>query len=497
MKNRILLLACLLFIIAGDLCAQWHPSALMDVNNIKTILYGNGNFYRNRGPFSNGNLQDYGYIVPPKGMNVDNLNEDKLNTYYYYVYDGRYTPKYPTTIYQNTLWLAGMDGDNKLHCAAVRYNQVGEDFWSGPLRTTDATTDIYGVMDYHHVWKIKRSDIDAIINNTCTEIPEDILTWPAHGNTEDGYAQNLAPFVDTDGDGIYNPQKGDYPDILGDMALYCIYNDNFDVHTESAGEALGVEIHCMLYGFNAPDDEKLHNTLFMRNWIYNRSSNNYNDMYAGYWTDFDIGFSRDDYVGCDVERNYYYGYNGVNVDGQGEPYAYGENPPAQMVMILGGPTADNNQRLGMSKFLYHDNNAGDNGDPSKAEEYYNYMRGIWKNGERMHYGGNGVPGSSGVTDLPCDYMFPHDSDPDNIGTGGITPDFNGYWSEETCNDGTPNIPYDRRGLASSGPFSLESGSVQIIDRAYVTYWPSNGFDRDEMDTWADYIRNYFINNLNK
>ena len=281
------------------------------------------------------------------------------------------------------------------------------------------------------------------------------------------------------------------------MALYCIYNDNFDVHTETGGEALGVEIHCMLYGFNAPDDEKLHNTLFMRNWIYNRSSNNYNDMYAGYWTDFDIGFSRDDYVGCDVERNYYYGYNGVNVDGDGEPYAYGENPPAQMVMILGGPTADNNQRLGMSKFLYHDNNTSDNGDPSKAEEYYNLMRGIWKNGDRMHYGGNGVPGSSGVTDLPCDYMFPHDSDPDNIGTGGITPDFNGYWSEETCNDGTPNNPYDRRGLASSGPFSLESGSVQIIDRAYVTYWPSNGFDRDEMDTWADYIRNYFINNLNK
>ena len=156
MRNRILLLACLLSIIAGDLCAQWHPSALMDVNNIKTILYGNGNFYRNRGPFSNGNLQDYGYIVPPKGMNVDNLNEDKLNTYYYYVYDGRYTPKYPTTIYQNTLWLAGMDNNDNLHCAAVRFNQTGEEFWSGPLRTTDATTDIYGVMDYHHVWKTLR-----------------------------------------------------------------------------------------------------------------------------------------------------------------------------------------------------------------------------------------------------------------------------------------------------------------------------------------------------
>ena len=485
MRKGIILFVIML-IIAGDMCAQWHPGATIDINNVKTTLYGTGNFFRMRTNGYGNNIADYGYTVPADGIQIYDAETNETYT------------NYPGTIYQNTMWLAGMDADNKLHCAAVRFNQNGEDFWSGPLRTTDATTDIYGVMEYHHVWKIKRSDIDGIINKTLTDIPEDILTWPAHGNTEDGYAKNLAPFVDTDGDGIYNPKKGDYPDILGDMALYCIYNDNFEVHTESEGEALGVEIHCMLYGFNAPDDEKLNNTLFMRSWIYNRSSNDYNNMYAGYWTDFDIGFVLDDFIGCDVERNYYYAYNGSAIDGMGEPESYGNNCPAQMVMILGGPTADNNERLGMSYFLYHDNTVGINGDPETAQDYYNFMQGTWKNGERMCFGGNAVPGGSGVTDIPCRYMWPYDSDPNNIGTDGVDPGFMfGYWSEETSNNGNANNPYDRRGLASSGPFTLKSGNVQIVDRAYVTYWPTNGFDRDEMDVWADYIKNYFNNNLNK
>ena len=421
-----------------------------------------------------------------------------------------------------------MDEEDKIHCAAVRFNQNGEDFWSGPLRTTAASTDIYATMDFHHVWKIKRSDIDAIINKTITEIPEDILTWPAHGNTDDGYAQNLAPFVDTDGDGIYDPQKGDYPDILGDMALYCIYNDNYASHTESEGDALGVEIHCMLYGFNAPNDEILNNTLFMRNWIYNRSANKYKDVYVGYWTDFDIGFYGDDFVGCDVERGYYYCYNGNTVDGYGEPESYGTNVPAQLVMILGGPEMDpdgmdnqkynpetgencnesinglnfadgivDNERLGMTGFIYHNTGLSVNGDPTNAQEYYNLMKSLWRNGEKMYFGGNGFSGTAGVTDVPCKFMFPHDSDPHNWGTDGVDPGLGYYWSEETANNGSPNNPYDKIGLASSGPFTFYPGQVHVIDRAYVTYWQSNGFDRNEMDEWADHIKNYFINNLNK
>jgi hypothetical protein len=507
MKKFVLFIAAL--VAAFEMTAQWHPGAEIDINNVKTTLYGTGNFFRMRG----GENSDQGYYVPSNDIK--------------------------STIFQNTMWIGGLDADESLHMAAVRFNQLGEEFWSGPLRVTDASTDIFTVMDYHHVWKVSRADIEALIANPNGDIAEDILTWPAHGNVDDGFAEFLAPFVDVDGDGIYNPRNGDYPDILGDMTLYCIYNDNYDYnqngvveHTESGGEPLGIEIHCMLYGFNAPDDEILNNTLFMRQWIYNRSSNDYHDTYIGSWTDFDIGYARDDYNGCNVQHGYYYGYNADDFDGDGEPGSYGANPPAQVIMILGGPTMNpdgldnpkydsngnqivdesingigfgdgviDNERLGMTGYFYHENTAAMNGDPEEAQHYYNLLRGIWKSGDHVQYGGYGFPGAPGTVGPECKFMFPYDSDPYNWGTGGVMPNGgynqNGlYWSEETGNNGAPNNAGDRRGLASSGPFTFESGTVQVLDRAYVTCWFTNGFDRNEMDNWATYIKEYFLNNLN-
>jgi len=507
MKKFVLFIAAL--VAAFEMTAQWHPGAEIDINNVKTTLYGTGNFFRMRG----GENSDQGYYVPSNDIK--------------------------STIFQNTMWIGGLDADESLHMAAVRFNQLGEEFWSGPLRVTDASTDIFTVMDYHHVWKVSRAEIEALIANPGSDIPEDILTWPGNGNVADGFAQNLAPFVDVDGDGVYDPHNGDYPDILGDMALFCIYNDNYDFynngyvhHGESGGGALGIEVHCMLYGFNAPDDEILNNTLFMRQWIYNRSSNDYHDTYIGSWTDFDIGYARDDYNGCNVQHGYYYGYNADDFDGDGEPGSYGANPPAQVIMILGGPTMNpdgldnpkydsngnqivdesingigfgdgviDNERLGMTGYFYHENTAAMNGDPEEAQHYYNLLRGIWKSGDHVQYGGYGFPGAPGTVGPECKFMFPYDSDPYNWGTGGVMPNGgynqNGlYWSEETGNNGAPNNAGDRRGLASSGPFTFESGTVQVLDRAYVTCWFTNGFDRNEMDNWATYIKEYFLNNLN-
>ncbi|MBR5663327.1 MAG: hypothetical protein IKX01_01190, partial [Bacteroidales bacterium] len=233
MKQKLVLLLVMLSV-AFSVAAQWHPDAEIDINNVKTTLFGTGNFFRMRG----GENTDQGYFVPSNDIK--------------------------STIFQNTLWIGGLDADDSLHLAAVRFNQMGEDFWSGPLRVTDASTDIFNVMKYHHVWKVSRAEIEALIANPGGDIPEDILTWPGNGNVADGFAATLAPFVDVDGDGVYDPHNGDYPNILGDMALFCIYNDNYDFynngyvhHGESGGGALGIEVHCMLYGFNAPDDEIL------------------------------------------------------------------------------------------------------------------------------------------------------------------------------------------------------------------------------------------------
>ena len=48
----------------------------------------------------------------------------------------------------------------------------------------------------------------------------------------------------------------------------------------------------------------------------------------------------------------------------------------------------------MRRFVYY-NNSGNpiNGEPTTPPHYYNYMNGIWKNGQKMTYGGNGITGS--------------------------------------------------------------------------------------------------------
>ena len=86
----------------------------------------------------------------------------------------------------------------------------------------------------------------------------------------------------------------------------------------------------------------MNNTVFFSYKIFNRSSHTYNDTYIGLFTDFDIGYANDDYVGCDVSRGAYYGYNSDSIDGSGEPGSYGDVIPAQGIVILGGPLMDAN-----------------------------------------------------------------------------------------------------------------------------------------------------------
>ena len=102
-----------------------------------------------------------------------------------------------------------------------------------------------------------------------------------------------------------------------------------------------------------------------------------------------------------------------------------------------------NERLGMSSFMYY-NNSGNpiNGEPSSAPDFYRYMSGLWKNGQKIAYGGDGLSAATGANlDVFADYMFPGDSDPLNWGTGGQNME---PWTEVTAG----NSPADRRFLTT-------------------------------------------------
>lgn len=114
------------------------------------------------------------------------------------------------------------------------------------------------------------------------------------------------------------------------------------------------------------------------------------------------------------------------------------------------------ERFGMRRFVYYNNSTtGINSEPSRATDYYNYLRGYWKDNTRMKYGKMALTGS-----LACDFMFPGDSDPWHWGTNGVTPDEDAdTWTEYNMTD---NAASDRRFMQSAGPFTLKPGAVNYI-----------------------------------
>lgn len=127
----------------------------------------------------------------------------------------------------------------------------------------------------------------------------------SRGDITLGVADQLAPFVDQDGDGVYEPLDGDYPDFSGDEVVYVIQNDE---SYQPQLDALGIELHLMFYQFNTTG--YLGETTFLNVRAFNRSTTSYTDYRQSIYADFDIGNYGDDYFGSSVANNMMYGYNG-------------------------------------------------------------------------------------------------------------------------------------------------------------------------------------------
>jgi hypothetical protein len=362
----------------------------------------------------------------------------------------------------------------------------------------------------------------AVVFPNGYSIPSYFFDYPAQGNTAAGQDYFLAPFYDNPNnpDGAYNPEDGDYPwydflrdidcfakkresplPLFGDQTYYWIFNDKGNAHSESQGQPIGLEIRAQAFAFTTNDE--VNNMTFYNYLLINQGSQTLTETYFGSWVDCDLGNSTDDYVGCDVTRGLGYAYNG-DADDQAisSSPGYGTNPPAVGVDFFEGPYQDaddlanpltgdildatdslgipyvglgigygdtvvDNERFGMRRFVYY--NIGTNpinGDPSTPIHYYNYMRGIWKNGQKMLYGGNGVA-TGVIPGLEADYMFPGDSDSLNWGTKGtVAPD----WTEVSAG----NAPGDRRFIQSAGPFTLLPGDYNNITVGVVWARASDG-----------------------
>ena len=479
------------------------------------------------------------------------------------------------SMFAAALWIGGLDANGQLKLAAQRFRQVGYDFTTGPLTidgTASTSNDVCAKYDkIHYVTRAEVDDFLAWFDDKAAYPdylpPSSITDYPAHGEIAKGQSYYLAPFFDSDASGVdpngdYDPlNDGDYPyydlsnelcgtksptaeDIYynkektgnlvdqvlkGDATLWWVFNDKGNIHSETKGEPIGLEIRAQAFGFSTNDE--INNMTFYSYEIINRSTYRLTQTYFSQWVDTDLGFAGDDYVGCDVMRGLGYCYNGTAVDGSGQAYAYGNQPPAIGVDFFQGPYIDadksnalngdnpglksdgtwflkgspeqvytggaqlvqwdgdtiakavspgdtiysvvnsaainginfgngieDDERFGMRRFVYH-NNGGPfyMQDPSVAIDYYNLLRGIWKDGTKMLYGGNGHVTAGGFGP-ECDFMFPGETDVYDWGTKGALPNGPKKWTEVTAG----NPPDDRRFMQSAGPFILEPGAVNYI-----------------------------------
>lgn len=365
------------------------------------------------------------------------------------------------------------------------------------------------------------------------QIPSSILDWPANGDLSKGQDFRIAPYVNVGGDETYEPLLGDYPffDLVGDVDcrenrenrsintrrplfgdedFYWIFNDKGNVHTETNAPSIGMEVHAQAFAF-ATNDE-INDMTFFNYELINRSTFTLSNTYFANYVDPDLGNSADDYVGCDVVRGLGYCFNGDDFDEsvRGQT-GYGNNPAAIGIDFFEGPFQDadgvnnlvgigpgqalnglgyfdpaarepdlvpDNERFGMRRFMFYNIGNGINGDPELAIHYYNYMRGIWKNGQLARHGGDGFQ-SPAVENIPTAFMFPGDSDPLHWGTtdefGFTTVPANTRWTEDNPGAGEDaNPPGDRRFLQSAGPFTLEPGNVNDMTVGIVFAQASSG-----------------------
>ena len=417
--------------------------------------------------------------------------------------NGRYVvPKTPpgvpevSSIFAGAVWLGGRDPGGGLEVAAQQYGRGGGnfDYYPGPL-TDEGTTSADTCSRWDRFFVVKGQEIRdflATIREASetpgglpldpAQVPQGLLGWPATGNPfffdVHGFElpttnQGLAGYWDADLDGTYDPTNGDYPiiEIRGcsdapqfpEEMTFWIYNDAGNVHRQSSTPTqIQMEIQVQAFAYETADD--INNMTFQRYKLINRAQEDILDTYFAMWVDPDLGCFTDDYVGCDTTRDLAYVYNEDELDGapggctcDGGVATYCDEVPILGVDYFRGPRKPlfnedgdviGEEELGMSSFIYI-NNAGigepDPGttDPNTADEYYNYLQGIWRDGSPLYGAGDGY---QEVGAPETRYVF---SDAPNL-TGGFSMVEN-------------DLPFgDRRTIQASGPFTLQPGAVNEL-----------------------------------
>lgn len=367
-----------------------------------------------------------------------------------------------TAINSTGLWIGGIDRDGKIRLSVIQNNQ--SEYQPGNIQgiydTKSNNTSVAAnpKLEQYRIFKIVKNDSLEAANGSY----DGWMSWPVNQG---------APWIDADGNGIYNIKKGDRPKFFGDQQLFFVLNDlSYSGHVNNSQTLpIGVEVRVLIWGFDQAG--ALGNTIFCKWQIINKSDTTLRDAYIGIYSDVDLGFAKDDYPACDTIRKIAYVYNGnsedVGLNG------YGSTPPAigidmlQGSVIYTGLQSDsaligNSWRKGyknqtFTSFAYFGNQTGIEPDPplgtvNYAKIAYDYLR-----GRRGWYDTTYI---DPITRKPS--KFPLSGDPVN----------NSGWLPR--NNRPVLNPQNIKLLISSGPFQFAAGDTQEVICAFIL---AQGSDR--------------------
>lgn len=353
--------------------------------------------------------------------------------------------KAKSPIFSGAIWLSTIN-NGIVKLSGIRYrNPIDKaHFFPGPIRLIDGTVHSQSCTIFDKVWAVKKQDIQNHIqlwsksNGPMSSVHSSIKDWPARGNkqyTTIPIEDDLAPFVDVNNNGIYDPEYGDYPKIKGDEAHFAVVND---VSTNRS-DAIGIEMHILTYLYDSPLFNGLGSSIFHNCKVIKKTTGNANDLIMSLYVDCDLGNYNDDYVGCDTLSNTAFTYNADDYDENITVPGYLENSPIVSVSFI-------NRK--MNAFSYFINGMGGTvNDPVTLNSVRNFMEGKTNNGGTFTVSPDGVTPGYPVTR----YLFfgnPSDSN---------------AWSMKSSNF----IPRDLRYIMSSDKTLLEYNKPQSLD--FVTY----------------------------
>lgn len=364
------------------------------------------------------------------------------------------------SIFTMTPWMSGLY-NQATFVNAPTYGLSYLPYASGPI------SDIYDgnyIEKYDRVWKVNRDEIELHKQNHSNSnytMPEDIATWPGNGDHTKGEAFHLAPFVDVNGNGIYEPELGDYPDILGHQAVYTIFSnqrqDYFFGASREGPRGQVLEFHLMMYAFDSAEVSSLNNSVFLNYRVFNRSEEDVEDATFTLFTDWGMSNPVTSVCGSDSTENLFFGYNISSFDVE-----YGSSPVAVAGSLLNQPLD------GHMYFMRPDFQFFTMTDPRISFDVIRYVNYQWLNGN------------------PLVRQSPNGPNSNNNGLGFSPPNIDSTFTNWAFNTPDnwyfpPSEMHDTRSLANTKLGTIKPGEHRCVEFAFT-----HGYDStDNSGDWQN------------